>query len=79
MTDSGGVQKEAYFHCKPCVTLRDETEWVELVNSGVNIISSPMNGSILTDFEKACSLTIDKNLELYGDGATGKKIIDIIF
>jgi UDP-GlcNAc3NAcA epimerase len=78
MTDSGGVQKEAYFHCKPCVTLRDETEWVELVNSGVNIISPPMNGSILTDFEKACSLTIDKNLELYGDGATGKKIIDII-
>jgi UDP-GlcNAc3NAcA epimerase len=78
MTDSGGVQKEAFFHGKPCVTLRDETEWVELVNAGVNIISPPINANILIDLEKALELKVDQTINLYGDGTTGKKIVDII-
>lgn len=46
VTDSGGVQKEAFFHRKPCVTLRGETEWVELVETGWNQITPPLTSDI---------------------------------
>jgi len=78
MTDSGGVQKEAFFHHKPCVTLRNETEWIELIKANVNILASPDNADIPLAFYSMYGLTIDKGLNLYGDGQTGKRLIKII-
>ena len=76
MTDSGGLQKEAYFFEKPCITLRDETEWVELVECGVNILTGASMEKILETY-KANSFS-DKEiskLKLYGDGKACSRIV----
>jgi UDP-GlcNAc3NAcA epimerase len=74
-TDSGGVQKEAYFHKVPCITLRQETEWTELVDSGVNFIVGTdvkkMNQA-LTQVKQA---EFDFSKNLYGDGRSAEKMI----
>ena len=75
VTDSGGVQKEAFFHKVPCVTLRTETEWVELVESGWNIVIAP------TDKHLICQTILSRlnakgsNTALYGDGSAVEKIL----
>lgn len=80
MTDSGGVQKEAYFHRVPCVTLRPETEWVELVHYGWNVILPP-TGDIQTLAETILQRASVKGEEehLYGSGKAAEKIADILF
>jgi UDP-GlcNAc3NAcA epimerase len=68
MTDSGGVQKEAFYFEKPCVILRPETEWVELVECGTAIVADADEHRIKSAFEKLVSDTGLKFPKLYGDG-----------
>lgn len=74
-TDSGGVQKEAYFFGKPCVTLRDETEWLELVNIGVNVLAGADEQRILKSAKSISTLDSKYDPSLYGEGDAGRRII----
>ncbi len=76
MTDSGGVQKEAFFARVPCVTLREETEWVELVEGGYNRIAGTDPDRIASAVEAALTSTPDWDARLYGDGKAAYAIIE---
>jgi len=77
-TDSGGVQKEAYFFRKPCITLRDETEWVELVEHGYNCLVGAERERIIVAEKEFVQQVRDYSISLYGDGRAGEKIIELI-
>jgi UDP-GlcNAc3NAcA epimerase len=77
-TDSGGLQKEAFFFHKPCVTLRDETEWVELVEHGFNILVGANEDKILQSEQNFIKNKRNYLTSLYGNGKAGDKIVEIL-
>jgi UDP-GlcNAc3NAcA epimerase len=77
-TDSGGVQKEAYFYRVPCITLRDETEWVETVSSGWNRLAPPTRSEIANEIWDALSKRPAAHTQPYGNGRAAESILEIL-
>ncbi len=74
LTDSGGVQKEAYFFNKPCVILRTETEWVEIPDSGFAVITGSDEHKIIDAFQQLINLRTTQFPRLFGSGNTAELI-----
>jgi len=78
VTDSGGVQKEAFFHQVPCVTIRDQTEWVELIDLGWNRLVRPTETEQIVRALRRAIGSRGRMGEPYGDGKTGHKIAHLL-
>ncbi len=75
LTDSGGVQKEAYLAGVPCITLRDTTEWVETVQSGWNVLVGLDAGAALAALDRTPP---SERPQLYGDGRAGERVVEAL-
>jgi UDP-GlcNAc3NAcA epimerase len=75
-TDSGGVQREAYFMGKPCITLRDETEWTETVEVGWNKLAGVEVDQIMNAWKTF--MPPAEQPPIFGNGKAGEKIADIL-
>lgn len=80
ITDSGGVQKEAFFFKKPCITLRNDTEWEETLINNWNTLTGANTNKIINSFNKVSLIDFTKITQenYFGDGKAAYKILDII-
>ena len=79
ITDSGGVQKEAYFFKVPCVTVREETEWVELVEAKWNKLAGANKKKIVESvLEELERKRYPKWIDFYGGGKASERIVRIL-
>lgn len=76
LTDSGGVQKEAYFFGKSCVTMRDQTEWVELLNVGANELVGDNKDGIIDAVTRNFGRKVHDTEKLYGGGKAAGRIVN---
>lgn len=75
LTDSGGVQKEAFFFRKPCVTMREQTEWVELIENKVNVLTGANTDKIVQGVSGMLNTLVDDPKQLYGGGMASQQIV----
>jgi UDP-GlcNAc3NAcA epimerase len=75
LTDSGGVQKEAFFFGKACVTMRDQTEWVELVEAGANELVGADTQKIIAAAKRNLGRQVQDTQQLYGGGHASERIV----
>ncbi|MFN0173366.1 MAG: non-hydrolyzing UDP-N-acetylglucosamine 2-epimerase [Saprospiraceae bacterium] len=78
MTDSGGLQKEAYFFGKFCLTLRDDTEWAELVEEGFNFLVGADKSLILNTLEAVLSKKLPEKKDFFGGGKASARIAEVV-
>lgn len=78
LTDSGGLQKELYWLGVPCVTMRDETEWVETVEAGWNEVTGADATRIVAAAHRFLEAVPETRPQLYGDGRASERIVDIL-